>query len=47
MACLAALRKISKVIGIETFRHYNALDLIELEPDRALEIYGRLYASEV
>lgn len=47
IACLAALRKMSKVIGRETFKNYNALDLIELEPDRALEIYGHLYASEV
>jgi hypothetical protein len=47
IACLTALRKMSKVIGREIFRHYNALDLIELDPDRALEIYGRLYASDV
>lgn len=47
IACLAALRKMAKVIGHETFRHYNALDLIELELNQALEIYGRLYASEV
>lgn len=40
IACIAALRKIVKVVGLETFRHYNALDLIELELNHTLEIYG-------
>lgn len=40
IACIAALRKMAKVIERETFRYYNALDLIELELNQALEIYG-------
>lgn len=40
IACIAALRKMAKVIESETFRYYNALDLIELELNQALEIYG-------
>lgn len=40
IACIAALRKMAKVIENETFRYYNALDLIELDLNQALEIYG-------
>lgn len=40
IACIVALRKIAKVIERETFTHYNALDLIDLELNQALEIYG-------
>lgn len=40
IACIAALRKMAKVIDKETFRHYNALDLIELDLNHTLEIYG-------
>lgn len=40
IACIAALRKMAKVIESETFRYYNALDLIELDLNQALEIYG-------
>lgn len=40
IACIVALRKIAKVIERETFTYYNALDLIELELNQALEIYG-------
>lgn len=40
IACIAALRKMAKVIESDTFRYYNALDLIELDFSRALEIYG-------
>lgn len=57
IACIAALRKMAKVISRETFRYYNSLDLIELELNQALEIYGnvrtvndqpmRLFASDV
>lgn len=40
IACIAALRKMSKSIDRETFRHYNALDLIELDFNKTLDIYG-------
>lgn len=40
IACIVALRKIARVIERETFTYYNALDLIELELNQALEIYG-------
>lgn len=55
MACSAALKKMSKVLDMEVFKYHNALDLIELEMNKILDIYGsshgrqqhRLLASEV
>lgn len=40
LACIMSLRKMSKVVDRETFRYYNALDLIDLEVDQAMEIYS-------
>lgn len=40
IACIAALRKMTKSIDREIFRHYNALDLIEIDLNQAIKIYG-------
>lgn len=40
MACSTALKKMSKIVDREVFKHNNALDIIELDLSKVVDIYG-------